>query len=158
MAKIRPATALFVVALFVGAVVVAQWALEGGFSRQAFTRVSPDRQGRVEIDTSDLAAGQVRFFRFLNAGNQEVKFFVGRDGDGTLQVAYDASEVCYKFNRGFRVEDGWVVCNKCDKAFKLAEVNEGRGGCAPVPVPHSHRGDLLTLREADILGGWRYFR
>jgi len=28
---------------------------------------------------------QVRFYRFLNRGNQEVRFFVGRDAQGTVQ-------------------------------------------------------------------------
>jgi Predicted membrane protein len=50
------------------------------------------------------------------------------------------------------------VCNKCDKSFRLAEVNAGGGGCKPVPLEHRVSGDELVIAEADILEGWRLFR
>ncbi|MEM7480666.1 MAG: Fe-S-containing protein [Acidobacteriota bacterium] len=123
-----------------------------------FERVSPDRQGVVEIDLAGLDPGAVRFFRFLNYGNQEVKFFVGRDSEGTVQAAFDANEICFKRKRGYRHDGEWMVCRVCDKAFRLAEVNDGGGGCKPVPLAHRLEGDRLVLQESEILRGWRYFR
>jgi len=141
-----------------GLVLAADWALEGGFARADYLRVSPDPQGFVRLDTKELRPLEVRFYRFLNSGNQEVKFFVGRDGDGLLQVAFDAAESDYKRKRGFRQDGEWLVNNKCDTALRLAEVNAGAGGCRPVPLKHRLAGDQLVLAEADILQGWRYFR
>lgn len=158
MAKVRPIHAAAIVLLFGALVVLADYALVGGFSRAGFKRVSPDQSGRVILETADLPAGEVRYYRFLNAGNQEVKFFVGRDAGGEIQVAFDANEICYKLKRGYRAGDGWMTCNKCDKAFRLEAVNEGGGGCKPVPLAHTLEGDRLVLRESDILSGWRYFR
>ncbi len=40
-----------------------------------------------------------------------------------------------------------MVNNKCDTATRLADVGEGRGGCAPVPLKYSLAGDALTLTE-----------
>ena len=99
----------------------------------------------------------MRFYRFLNSGNQEVKFFVGRDGKNTLQVAFDANDICYKTKRGYRHDGDWVTCGKCDKSFRVANVNDGGGGCKPVPLAHTVAGNQLVLEESDILKGWRFF-
>ncbi len=156
--KLRPAHAAILVVVFAASVLLADMAFDGSFQRAGFKRVSPDPQGRVVLDVADLENQEVRFFRFLNAGNQEVKFFVGRDSQGHIQAAFDANDICYKTGRGYRHEGEWVTCNKCDKAFRLTEVNAGGGGCKPVPLAHQVVGDRLVLQENDILAGWRYFR
>lgn len=129
-----------------------------GRSGARFERVGPDPQGRVAIDVASIRPLEVRYYRFLNRGNQEVLFFVGRDEAGTLAVAFDASENDFKRKRGFRAEGAWVVNNKCDTATRLAEVNLGRSGCGPVPLRFHQEGATLVLAENDILEGWRYFR
>ena len=153
--KFRPLHGL----LLVGVVLVGGIAVEraaGGRSR--FERVSPDKSANVVIDTAGFAKDEVRFFRFLNAGNQEVRFFVGKDATGALQVAFDASENDFKMNRGFRAQDGWVLNNKCDSSFRLTEINAHPSGCAPVPVKFAREGERVQIAEADLLEGWRYFR
>lgn len=157
MKRFKPAYGVAVIALFMTAVLAADMMLTGGGGR-SFQRVAPDRDGRVALDVSDLAVNEVRFYRFLNAGNQEVKFFVGRDENGAIHTAFDAAENDYRRRRGFRSENGWLVNNKCDTAGRLSEVNAGGGGCRPVPLDHRLDGDTLVLEEADILSGWRYFR
>ena len=129
-----------------------------GRSGARFQRVGPDAQGQVTIDVTGLQPLQVRFYRFLNRGNQEVLFFVGRDETGALQVAFDASENDFKRKRGFRADGAWLVNLKCDTATRLAEVNLGRSGCGPVPLRFRRQGETLVLAENDVLEGWRYFR
>ena len=99
----------------------------------------------------------MRFYRFLNRSNQEVRFLVGRDGQGEVQVGFDASDTHARVGRGFRHEGEWLVDNKCDTASRLAQVNRGGGGCRPVPLRHRLEGEQLVLSEADILQGWRLF-
>jgi uncharacterized membrane protein len=156
--KLRPAHAAIIILLFAASVLIADLALDGSFQRSGYERVAPDANGRVVLEVADLAKEDVRFFRFLNTGNQEVKFFVGRDSAGQIQVAFDASDICYKYGRGFRHEGDWVTCNKCDKSFQLTTVNAGGGGCKPTPLAHRLDGERLVLQESDILAGWRYFR
>ncbi|HSF39649.1 MAG TPA: Fe-S-containing protein [Thermoanaerobaculia bacterium] len=158
MHRFKPIHGVFVVLVFVAAILVGELALEGRLGRSGFERVNPGSDGTVRIDVSDLSPQEVRFFRFLNSGNQEVKFFVGRDAAGQVQVAFDANEPCAKAKRGYRHEGEWLVCNKCDKAFRLAEVNAGGGGCKPVPLKHQVNGGELLLAEGDVLQGWRFFR
>ena len=153
--KFRPLHGVALVALVLGGGIAIERAAGG---RQRFERVGPDADAKVVIDVGGFAADEVRFYRFLNSGNQEVRFLVGKDAAGAIQVAFDASENDFKMNRGFRAGDGWVVNNKCDSSFRLTEINSQPSGCAPVPVKFTRAGDRLVLAEADILEGWRFFR
>ena len=157
MRRFKPIHGFFVVLLFGAAVLAANHALESRREGDA-ERVSPGRDGKVRVSLEGLEPQQVRFYDFLNPGNQEVRFFVGRDAAGHVQVAFDANEICFKTKRGYRPEGEWLVCNKCDKSFRLADANKGGGGCNPIPLAHAVEGDELVIAEADILGGWRLFR
>ncbi|MFL6201809.1 MAG: Fe-S-containing protein [Thermoanaerobaculia bacterium] len=158
MRRFKPVHGILIVLLFMGAIWGAEIVLEGRMNPSGFKNVSPGRDGRVRIDLAGLQPQDVRFYRFLNSGNQEVRFFVGRDAKGEVQVAFDANEQCAKGKRGFRHEGEWLVCNKCDKAFRLAEVNGGGQGCQPIPLHHRVEGAELVLAENDVLQGWRLFR
>lgn len=155
--RIRPIHALILIFITFGAIYGADWLIEGGLRQSSYERVAPDADGRVIVEVSGLAQGNVRFFRFLNTSNQEVKFFVGRDVQGAVQVGFDANEPCAKRKRGYRADGEWMVCRTCDKSFRLAEVNANRGGCAPVALAHRLDGTRLILAETDILAGWRLF-
>lgn len=155
--RIRPVHAVLLVLLAFGALYGADWLFEGGLRRSDYERVAPGADGLLAIDVSAMGNGQVRFFRFLNTSNQEVKFFVGRDVGGIVQVGFDASEVCAKRKRGFRADGEWMVCRTCDKSFRLSETNSNPGGCAPVALAHRLVGTQLVLAESDILAGWRLF-
>ncbi len=156
--RFRPIHGILAVGLVVVCGLLAQLALAGRLGKNAFERVNAGNDHLVKIDVGALAPLEVRHYRFLNPANQEVKFFVGRDGGGTIQVAFDASEVCFKAKRGFHPQGEWVVCNKCDKSFRLAGVNNGHGGCEPVQLAHRVEGDRVLIAEQDVLAGWRYFR
>ena len=155
--RLRPFHAILLVAFFISAVLVADWALDAGRSRK-FEKVSPGKDGAVRVQLAGLAPGQVRFYNFLNAGSQEVHFLVGRAKNGEVEVAFDAAENDFKRKLGFRQEGDWLVNNKCGTALRLEEVNAGTSGCRPVPLPHRLDGQTLLVREDDILAGWRYFR
>ncbi len=157
MRRFRPIHGILLVALLGATVMAADYFVSGG-GRVEFLRVSPDREGRVVLDVSDLAPLAVRYYRFLNAGNQEVLFFVGKDESGQLAVAFNASENDFKRHRGFRHDGAWMVNRKCETATRLSEVNQGRSGCGPVPLPFRVQGSTVTIAENDVLAGWRYFR
>lgn len=158
MRRFRPIHGFAIVLAVCALVLVINYAVEGAFGATRGEKVQPGADGTVHIGIADLAPNQVRFYHFINRANQEVRFFVGRDESGTVQVAFDANEICFKTKRGYEAQEGWVVCRKCEKAFRLADVNAGGGGCKPVPLVHRVVGDQLVLAEDDILRGWRYFR
>ena len=154
----RPALGILAVIAFAGLVIASDYAMDRGFEKGGLERVGPDAQRQVRIEVGDLEVNSVRFYRFLNEGNQEVKFFVGRDAAGEIHAAFDANEICFKKQRGYTAQGDWLVCNWCDKSFRLAEVNQGGGGCRPVPLTHRLEGEAVILDETDILAGWRFFR
>lgn len=154
----RPVHGIAVVIAFSLLMWLASYALEGGLRRSGHQRVAPQRDGTVRIDITGQDPLQVRFFRFLNPANQEVEFFVARDAAGDFQVAFDANEVCFKHDRGYREEGEWVVCNWCDKAFRIDAINQGGGGCKPVPLDFQLQNKEMVIAEAEILKGWRFFR
>lgn len=156
MRRFRPVHAIAIVAAVFALVLGAEQLVSG--SRNRFARVGPDERGNVTVEVGDIAPNDVRFYRFLNPGNQEVRFFVGRDGSGALLAAFDASDNDFKLKRGFHAADGWIVNNKCTTSFRLSEVNSHPSGCAPVPIAFTSEGDRVVIREADLLAGWRYFR
>lgn len=157
MRRFRPWHGLVLVIAFIVLFLYADRVLDGNDS--GYQRVKPEAQSRqVRVPVADLPPGDVRFYRFLNEGNQEVKFFIGRDGAGEVQVGFDANEICFKRKRGYRHDGEWLVCRVCDKSFRVSEVNDGGGGCKPVPLEHRVEGEQVVLAEADVLAGWRYFR
>jgi len=154
--KFRPLHGVLLVLGILAAILGSQIVLSANQNR--YLRVGPDASGRVVLDVSDLAPLEVRFYRFLNSGNQEVKFFVARDPAGGIQAAFDASDNDFKLGRGFRADGAWIVNNKCQTSIRLSEVNDHPSGCSPVPVPFRLDGERVVLTENDILMGWRYFR
>ena len=158
MKKLTPVRALVLLGVFFALVFVAEEFRRGTFGHPGYTRVGPDDAGLVRIDTSDLERLEVRFYRFLNTGNQEVLFLVGRDEEGVIQVGFNANDGHYKLRRGFSYQDGWIVDNKCETTVRLSAINRGGGGCKPVAIAHRMDGDELVITEADMLRGWRYFR
>jgi uncharacterized membrane protein len=157
MRRFKPVHGVLVVLLFLGAVWTAETVLEGHLNPTGFQSVKPGRDGAVRVSLAGLGKNDVRFYQFLNSGNQEVHFFVAKDGQGNVQVAFDANETCAKAKRGFRHEGEWMVCNKCDKSFRISEIHSGGEGCTPVPVRHQVQGDELLMAENDVVSGWRLF-
>jgi len=156
MRRFRPLHAVLLVVLFLAAVLGADRLFSGNSNR--FTRVRPDARGVVRIPVGELGVEEARFYRFLNSGNQEVRFLVGRDAGGALFAAFDAADSDFKMNRGFSAEDGWVVNNKCESSFRMGEVMSHPSACAPVPIRFLAEGDDIVFAESDLLVGWRYFR
>ncbi|HEV7504660.1 MAG TPA: Fe-S-containing protein [Thermoanaerobaculia bacterium] len=157
MRRFKPIHGILIVVLFLGTVWAAETVLEGRLNPSGFQRVTPARDGQVRVDLAGLKPNDVRFYEFLNSSNQEIRFFVAKDGKGIVQVAFDADETCAKYKRGFRHEGEWVVCNKCDKAFRISETASGGEGCTPVPLRHQVQGSELLLAQNDVISGWRLF-
>ena len=155
--RFRPIHGFLLVLGFMGLLWFAERASEGRLGRAGHQRVRAGADRLVRIATAELKPLDVRFFRYLSAGNQEVKFLVGRDAAGHLHVTFDANEECAKTRRGYRAQGEWLVCNKCEKAFRLAEVDANHGGCWPVPIAFRLEGATAVVTEDALLAGWRLF-
>lgn len=158
MKKLTPVSAVLILAVFVAVVLATDQLSRGGFGGPSYQRVGPGNDGLVRLAIGDLGRLEVRFYRFLNSGNQEVEFLVGRDEEGVVQVGFNANESHFKLRRGFSYQDGWIVDNKCETTVRLSAINRGGAGCKPAAIKHRVEGDKLVITEEDMLRGWQYFR
>jgi uncharacterized membrane protein len=110
----------------------------------------------VRIPLKSLDPGKAIFLEADIAG-KEIHYFVLKSRDGVYRAAYDACDVCFRANRGYRQEGDLVVCNNCGQSFPSAKVNEVKGGCNPSPLARTVDGEYLVIKKADIAAGGPYF-
>lgn len=110
----------------------------------------------VRIPLAALSSGKALFLR-ADAGGSEIHYFVLKSSDGVYRAAYDACDVCFRANRGYRQEGDLMVCNNCGQAFPSVKVNEVKGGCNPAPLTREVDGGNLVITKGDLAAGGHYF-
>ncbi|MDR2695513.1 MAG: DUF2318 domain-containing protein, partial [Deltaproteobacteria bacterium] len=76
------------------------------------------QNGTIILDVSPVGKLQARWYRYREGG-KIIKFFVVRDGQGTVRAAVDACEVCWKEGKGYVLKDGAMLCVNCGRRFPL---------------------------------------
>jgi len=112
--------------------------------------------GEVRIPLNALESGKAIFLK-AEAYGKEIHYFALKSSDGVYRAAYDACDVCFRLNRGYRQEGDLMVCNNCGQTFPSDKVNEVRGGCNPSPLVRTVEGGMLIIRKSDIAAGGPYF-
>jgi len=110
----------------------------------------------VRIPLKALESGKAIFLK-AEFGGKEIHYFALKSSDGVYRAAYDACDVCFRANRGYRQEGDLMVCNNCGQSFPSVKVNEVKGGCNPSPLARTTDGEHLVIRKADIAAGGPYF-
>jgi uncharacterized membrane protein len=111
--------------------------------------------GVVSLDTSTMAAGQSRHYRYRE-GNAAIRFFVVKDGQGVVRAALDACEVCWRGDKGYRLQDGSMLCVNCGQRFPLHRIGQIRGGCNPHPLAFTMDGQTFAVTTAELMAGAMY--
>ena len=74
------------------------------------------------------------------------------------QIYLDACHNCYKYKRGFVVEESELVCIACRLAYRIEdEVWDYIGACAPISIHSSLEGDSLAIPRNLLERAARYF-
>src|SRR3990170_2174876 len=147
--------------LLAGGAAIAQAGWQGGIFRKTPAEIAKaagvvETADAVRIPLSVLDSGKTLFLE-SNIEGSHVHFFVMRSSDGVYRAAYDACDVCFRSNRGYRQEGDLMVCNNCGQAFPSVKVNEVKGGCNPAPLNRTVDGDSLVIRKVDLADGKWYF-
>ena len=111
---------------------------------------------QVKIPLKTLDSGKALFLEMQSDG-RPLYYFAVKSSNGSYRSAFDACDVCFRMNRGYRQEGGMMVCNRCDKTFPTDRIGEIRGGCNPHPLANRIDGGQMVVRKADILAGKNYF-
>ena len=101
-------------------------------SRQPLYPSPPLIGSEVAIDASQLEPEVPLFFTF-KSGNKNVNFFILKVQDKVLSVL-DACVTCYTHKRGYRHDEGTVVCRACDQRFSVYTLEKGIGNCYPIKI------------------------
>lgn len=113
--------------------------------------------GAVRIARARVDDGRVHFFTYRTA-TTNVNFLVRRDAHGTLHTHLDACYSCYRYHRGFIVNDGALLCVACRYAYALADEEwDYIGACAPIAIHCRTTPDTVVIQEKLLERAARYF-
>ena len=111
----------------------------------------------ITVPVATFADGQARFYKYVTAAGQDIRFFVMKSADGVIRAAYDACDVCYRERKGYHQEEDHMVCNNCGRHFPSTSINILEGGCNPAPLQRAIQGNDLVITGAALAAGASYF-
>lgn len=98
----------------------------------------------------DLEDGRIHKFVF-SQGGREARFFILQAPDGRLTATLDACAICKP--DGYGQGEGTVICYYCVTLIPLETVGKP-GGCNPVPVSSTRKGESLAIDALTLLNLW----
>jgi len=98
----------------------------------------------------DLEDGKLHKFLFKQGG-KEARFFVLLVPSGQLTVVLDACAICKP--DGYGQAEGTVICYYCVTLIPLETVGKP-GGCNPVPIPFTEKGDGVHIDALTLINEW----
>lgn len=125
---------------------------------------SPERDPRVHSDGTtvrvsldDVGVKGDAFFTYMASSDRRVDFLIYRESTGTYRAVLDACRKCYRWRKGYLLQEGTVVCRKCGETYDVDSLREGRGSCIPIPLTSSLEGKVLAIPVAELETGAKYF-
>lgn len=115
--------------------------------------VSASASGEILIPRKgevDLEDGKLHKFIFRQGG-REARFFVVRTPSGRLSADLDACAICKPDGYGQSGET--VLCYYCNTLIPMETVGKP-GGCNPVPIPFTSKGDAIGIDGPALLNKW----
>ncbi len=115
--------------------------------------VTASQSGEILIPKKgeiDLEDGKLHKYLFKQGG-REARFFVLRNQEGQLTVDLDACAICKP--DGYGQAEGSVICYYCKTLIPLETVGKP-GGCNPVPVAFTVKGDSVVIDGMTLINSW----
>jgi uncharacterized membrane protein len=108
-----------------------------------------------EIDVSTLMPKQPQFYS-LSIEGKMISFFLVKV-NGVTQSYFNACRECYPKKLGFSFEEGYVKCKSCNERWPVESLQEGIGGCRPIPLKGVLKGDKYIITREAIMEGMNFF-
>lgn len=143
-------TGIVTVALLISAVTVF------AFSLGKYEKVTVSN-GVATLAAAKLADGKAHFYKYEDGG-KEITFFAVKSADGSIKIAFDACDACYKSKKGYEQQGDKMNCKNCNQKFAINRLGpNATGGCNPGYLPHQLKGSTISISVNDLKGGARYF-
>lgn len=114
------------------------------------------KNGIITLDASGLSKGESKHYTYKE-DKITIRFFLVRDNKEVLRAALDACEQCWREDKGYKLQDGAMLCVNCGMKFALPRIGLVRGGCNPHPIAFTLEGDNFSVTTAELLAGAHYF-
>jgi uncharacterized membrane protein len=101
-------------------------------SSQQSYREAPLAGPDVAVEVEALTPYVPVFFTYRHQG-KKINFFVMRT-DGKVLSFLDACMSCYAAKKGYRFDEGRIVCRDCNVGYPVSEIEKGVGGCFPIRI------------------------
>lgn len=115
--------------------------------------ISANQSGEIIIPKKgevNLEDGKLHKYLFKQ-GDREARFFIMVTPEGQLTVDLDACAICKP--DGYGQAEGSVICYYCKTLIPLETVGKP-GGCNPVPVVFSVKGDNVVIDGMTLINIW----
>jgi uncharacterized membrane protein len=123
----------------------------------AATPASAVQGDSVSYAVADFDSGKAMHYSFQGSNGIAIRYFIIKSSDGIIRAAFDACDVCWRSNKGYKQDGDFMVCNNCGRRFASVKVNEVQGGCNPAPLERSVENGRVVIRTAAIVEGSRFF-
>ncbi|MFC1770997.1 Fe-S-containing protein [Candidatus Margulisiibacteriota bacterium] len=114
------------------------------------------RSGKITLPVNQFNDGQAKYFKY-KFPEKTIYFFVVKSSDGIIRAAFDACDVCYRAQKGYRQQNEVMVCNNCGQTFPTNRINIEKGGCNPAPIERTIVDSKVVINVQDLYSGLKYF-
>lgn len=90
------------------------------------------RDSNVVVAINTLSQGIPVFYTYSYQG-RKINFIVIKINDRVLSFL-DACENCHTARRGYRYEEGYLICRLCNVKYPVSGIEKGLGSCSPIPL------------------------
>ncbi len=111
----------------------------------------------IVIPLSEIQGAKAKFFKYTTSDGSKMRFFAIRSSDGVYRAALDACDLCYRGKQGYYQDGDDMVCRKCGQRFHSALVNDVTGGCNPVALERTVKGDKLVIKASELESRKEFF-
>ncbi len=120
-------------------------------SREPVYQEARSTGGYVLVDVKKLALDTPKFLTYHFRG-KNVNFFVIRTGGQVLSFL-DACASCYPYKKGFRFDNGYVICRECNVRYSVTDLEKGIGRCFPIRLEGRLRDGEYDIPVAGLEAG-----
>ena len=112
-------------------------------------------ENNVAIELSEISDGKFHHYDSIVDGVR-IKYFAVVDENGEVHTAFDACEICHDSKKGYIQNGDYAQCQNCGKRYSIFDLgtkNVNGGGCWPGYLPHSEKGDSITITKSNLENG-----
>lgn len=104
--------------------------------------------GEISLPLDGLAEGQLHKFSYTHNDGATLRFLVASLGEEGIATAFDACIICGSV--GYAQDGQTAICKNCNAPIAMSTLGLG-GGCNPIALKSSVKGDRLVVSVAELL-------